>query len=338
MSHLAHFGEGVFRWVLQTTWQAAVLAGLILLAQRLLRNRLPPFWRHGLWLLLVVRLLVPVPPQSPFSIFNLAKTAPTHSDAGHPPRSSFGVDPQIIVNSIPAATPMNMPAPTIPKAAESLENAALKVPPGVAVTAASKTDWFGIALGGWLAGVCFFGARLVWTNGRFRSRIAGYQPVADENVTRLFNECLAAFKIAQPVRLIESEEVESPAVYGLWRKWLLLPDGVFDRFFTEELRCIFLHELAHIKRGDLALTWLVALLQVLHWFNPVLWLAWGCMRADRELATDAPRPDPSPRKRPRSLWRNHSQSAGGNDRRAGFARIGWNRGKQGSTQGTARRH
>jgi hypothetical protein len=59
MSHLTHFGEGVFRWVLQTTWQAAVLAGLILLAQRLLQNRLPPFWRYRLWLLLVVRLMVP---------------------------------------------------------------------------------------------------------------------------------------------------------------------------------------------------------------------------------------------------------------------------------------
>jgi bla regulator protein BlaR1 len=89
------------------------------------------------------------------------------------------------------------------------------------------------------------------------------------------------------VRLIESEEVESPAVYGLWRKWLLLPDGVFERFSTAELRCIFLHELAHIKRGDLGVNWLVAGLRVLHWFNPVLWLAWARMRADRELATDA---------------------------------------------------
>jgi len=81
--------------------------------------------------------------------------------------------------------------------------------------------------------------------------------------------------------------VESPAVYGLWRKRLLLPDGIFERFSTDELRCIFLRELAHIKRGDLAVNWLVAALRVLHWFNPVLWLAWARMRADRELATDA---------------------------------------------------
>jgi len=287
MSYLTHLGGGVFLWVLQSTWQAAVLAGLILLAQGLLRKRLPPSWRYGLWLLLIVRLLMPVPPQSAFSIFNLARTAPTQPDALNRPRPRFSEDPHFTVNSIPETSPANVAAPTFPAVAEPRAKAILTAPPDVVHRPASKMDWFGVAFCGWLAGVCFFGARLVWTNRRFRARIGSYQPIANENVTRLFNECRAAFKITQPVRLIESEEVESPAVYGICRKWLLLPDGVFERFSTVELRCIFLHELAHIKRGDLAVNWLVALLQVLHWFNPVLWLAWARMRADRELATDA---------------------------------------------------
>jgi len=280
MSTLTHLGGGVFQWILQTSWQAAVLAGLVLLAQWLLRKRLSPSWRYGLWLLLVVRLLMPVPPQSAFSIFNLARTAPTHdaSDGLAPPVDGGR---NLMANSISGTAP-----PSSPGAGDPHFDLALK-PPGAASRPAWKMDWFGLALCGWLAGVCFFAARLVWTNGRFRARIGGYQPVADENGTRLFNECRAAFKITQPVTLIESEEVESPAVYGIWRKWLLLPDGVFERFSTEELRCIFLHELAHLNRGDLAVNWLVALLQVLHWFNPVLWLAWARMRADRELATDA---------------------------------------------------
>src|SRR5262249_37554052 len=43
----------------------------------------------------------------------------------------------------------------------------------------------------------------------------------------------------------------------------------------------------HVKRRDLEVHWVVALLQMLHWFNPVLWVAFARMRADRELATDA---------------------------------------------------
>lgn len=65
--------EKCFGWLLQTTWRAAVIAVIILLAQWLLRNRLSPAWRHGLWFLLVARLLMPTTPGSAVSVFNLAK-------------------------------------------------------------------------------------------------------------------------------------------------------------------------------------------------------------------------------------------------------------------------
>jgi uncharacterized protein (TIGR03435 family) len=53
------------------------------------------------------------------------------------------------------------------------------------------------------------------------------------------------------------------------------------------LRCIFLHELAHLKRCDIWISWIVALLQSLHWFNPLVWWAFIRIRADRESACDA---------------------------------------------------
>ena len=48
-----------------------------------------------------------------------------------------------------------------------------------------------------------------------------------------------------------------------------------------------LHELCHLKRHDLLVDWLCTLLNVIHWFNPLLWLAAARFRADRELARDA---------------------------------------------------
>ncbi len=74
---------------------------------------------------------------------------------------------------------------------------------------------------------------------------------------------------------------------GLFRPTLILPTDVRSRFSDGELRFILLHEFAHLKRGDLFLQWLVALLQILHWFNPVLWFAFRRLRIDREPATDA---------------------------------------------------
>ena len=55
---------------------------------------------------------------------------------------------------------------------------------------------------------------------------------------------------------------------------------------ARDLRHVFLHELAHLKHHDVAVGWLVAICQVLHWFNPLVWVALHQMRADRELACD----------------------------------------------------
>jgi beta-lactamase regulating signal transducer with metallopeptidase domain len=282
-----HWVEEAFRWVLQTSWQAAVLVGLILLAQRLLRRRLAPAWRYGLWLLLVARLLMPVVPPSGFSIFNLVRTDGPHSrvDAWQPSRR-VGANPHPPINNFDAT-----PSTDFASANESRRdpfNPSI-APSGVVISPnpMSPVDWLKVLCCGWLAGVLFFASRLVWANVRFRSRIERHRPVANENVTQLFDECRKEFKIIRPVRIIESPEVESPGVYGIWRKWLLLPEGVFERFSREELRHTFLHELAHLKRRDLEVNWLTACLQILHWFNPVIWLAFARMRADRELATDA---------------------------------------------------
>ncbi|HEX3988388.1 MAG TPA: M56 family metallopeptidase, partial [Verrucomicrobiae bacterium] len=279
MNHFTRAVEEVFRWVLQTSWQAAVLAGLILLAQWVLRKRLSAGWRYGLWLLLVGRLLMPATPQSAVSVFNLIRSKPESPSANqlYANTQSNPYNSENSFNGTPSANVQLGPIETSP----------LPKPPSVIAKLPLKIEWFELALCGWLAGVCFFGARLIWVNARFRSRIASRRPVADGDAMRVFDECRAALNISQSIRLIESEEVETPAVYGLWRKWLLLPDGVFERFGEGDLRCIFLHELAHIKRGDLGVNWLVSVLQVVHWFNPVLRLAFARMRADREMAADA---------------------------------------------------
>ena len=39
-------------------------------------------------------------------------------------------------------------------------------------------------------------------------------------------------------------------MYGLWRKRLLLPEGLREELTPDELRHVLLHELAHIKRRD----------------------------------------------------------------------------------------
>jgi hypothetical protein len=118
----------------------------------------------------------------------------TLAAAGRPP-----------VDAAPAPAvnvPAEISAPNLPAVAEPIQSPPPIQTPPPAARPAAKVDWFALACCGWLAGVCFFGARLLWTNARFRSRIAGYQPVADAAVTRLFDDCRAAFNLTRPVQLI----------------------------------------------------------------------------------------------------------------------------------------
>lgn len=76
------------------------------------------------------------------------------------------------------------------------------------------------------------------------------------------------------------------AVHGWWRPVILVPEGLRQRFSTEEIRGMFLHELAHVRRGDLMWSRLLLAVCALHWFNPLVWLLARRMRADAELECD----------------------------------------------------
>ena len=70
MNGMLRIGESFFAWVLATSWQAGILAFLVVLAQTVFRRQLSPGWRYGLWLLVIVRLLLPETPPAAWSIFN----------------------------------------------------------------------------------------------------------------------------------------------------------------------------------------------------------------------------------------------------------------------------
>src|SRR5262249_33664796 len=67
----------------------------------------------------------------------------------------------------------------------------------------------------------------------------------------------------------------------------LLPNDLSDTLSASELQHVLLHELVHIRRRDVLLNWVWISMQAWHWFNPVLWLAFRKLRAERELVCDA---------------------------------------------------
>ena len=61
----------VAQFVLETTFKTSILALIILLIQLPLRKKTPAKWLHALWLLLIIRMLIPFEFESKISVFNL---------------------------------------------------------------------------------------------------------------------------------------------------------------------------------------------------------------------------------------------------------------------------
>ncbi len=75
-------------------------------------------------------------------------------------------------------------------------------------------------------------------------------------------------------------------VCGLWRSRLVLPNRLMASLGAAERRQVILHELAHVKRRDLAWGWPVEIARIVYFFHPlVYWVAYQ-LRLERELACD----------------------------------------------------
>ena len=79
-----------------------------------------------------------------------------------------------------------------------------------------------------------------------------------------------------------SDEITSPAVYGILRPRVLIPEGQRDENISYALR----HERAHIRRLDNLWRLIALITAAVHWFNPLVWLFLKSFFTDLEQACD----------------------------------------------------
>mgnify|MGYP001172730636 CR=1 FL=1 len=94
-------------------------------------------------------------------------------------------------------------------------------------------------------------------------------------------------KLRRLPRVILANKVSCPAVFGIFCPVLLMPAEQFRTMSNPDTEHILLHELAHIKRGDLIVPAIYMVLQIIYWFNPLLWMIRKTLQNLRELCCDA---------------------------------------------------
>ena len=111
------------------------------------------------------------------------------------------------------------------------------------------------------------------------------RPARQEAWLKLRDEVAHHLELQRIPLLLVSDDAPVPVTWGLLRPRLLLPSQA-ETWTELRLRNVLLHEMAHLKRGDLVALLTSELVCALYWFNPLVWLAANRMRMEREHACD----------------------------------------------------
>ncbi len=122
---------------------------------------------------------------------------------------------------------------------------------------------------------------------RSLSRWAGRQEeVEDPRLREAVKRAGRAMGVARRVPVLVAPFLSTAAVFGWSRPRLLIPPAMLEAMSVLELSMVLLHEMAHIRRADALVNWVITAVQAIHWFNPLAWRAMKRFRADREMVCD----------------------------------------------------
>ena len=246
--------DRLYMGVLDMSKTAAMVIAVVLLV-RLLLKKAPKVFSYALWAVVLFRLLCPISFETPVSI------------VPHLPDTSTGYN--LADESIDLAG-AGMAAY---QAVGDLLNGGLGVQhiPTTEVTEAGMTryvmaDWWSV----WI----LFG-KYVWAAGMAVMLL--YSAFSYRRIKK-------QTEIAVPIRdnIWIADDIKSPFVIGFVRPRIYLPGNLGEK----EQEYIILHEQHHIRRFDHISKALAFLALTIHWFNPLVWLAFGLACKDMEMSCD----------------------------------------------------
>lgn len=273
--------NSLFKLILLTSAMGSLVACIVLLMKKIFRNKLSPTWHYYIWLIVLIRLLLPNSLNSCFSIFNAINFSEQHI--------------QISELQIKANQPNTNLAPQINKENSSSILSSTQEPAKVIdttnhseVPAKAKTYLNTTVISiVWIIGMSITALFILIAYILFSIRLSFDYLCMDKETIDIFNECKNIAGYTGYVPVICSKNITTPSLCGILKPKILIPSEVIPKFNSDEKKYIFLHELVHLKRKDILINWIMTLLLIIHWFNPILWICFSKIKKDCEISCDA---------------------------------------------------
>ncbi len=253
--------NAVLKIFLSMSFSGSLLILALLLGKRFLKNKISRQWQYYIWLVVVLRLLLPFGPEVSLmgkayqTVDQAISQAAPLPQQQQPPLNVPGGNLAPAVGAEQHNETVNSPADDI-TTAHPLQDI------GVLVINHIWLMWLVAALGLLIRKITIY-------QGFIRYIKAGLTPVSD--IQRLDELSIVAERlgIKKPIELCVNPLVSSPLLIGFFHPCIVLPNADIPE---KDFRYIVLHELTHYKRRDMFYKWLVQITVCLHWFNPLVHL------------------------------------------------------------------
>jgi bla regulator protein blaR1 len=286
-----HF-VAIFKEILYLGATASILIFLILLTKRLFKKTMSPKWHYYIWILLCIRLLVPVTPESSFSVYTLFYTAAEKINIpvnviGNPLQENIlneSAESEITDqsqtaggNGVNSANSGTTDLVSIDSKDESVGTDVSKYNKLMAIMAFL-----------WLFVVLVLTLYTIYINITFAVKVKkSYTRLKDERINGILRSCMDRMNIRKRIILLTTKSLRTPSLYVIFKPKILVSKSYMDQLSDEEIEYIFLHELSHYKRKDIWVNWILALLQIVYFFNPLIWYAFNKIHEECEISCDA---------------------------------------------------
>lgn len=223
-----------------------ILIFILMIMRVSLKEKVSKTWQYYLWIIVIVRLLLPWTPDIHF----------------------FGNIPEINDNTMIQSEIVDENKSerlNLAIYSENNEYSPNKIYTEKIYSIIFKNIWFI-----WLLVAAMLFIRKITIYQSFVNYIkVGREEISDIKQWEHLGKLLEQKHIVTPVSIYKNELISSPLIIGFFKPCIMLPN---EKLSDSEFECTILHELVHYKRKDMFYKWLVQITICIHWFNPIVYI------------------------------------------------------------------
>ncbi|HOP12120.1 MAG TPA: M56 family metallopeptidase [Oscillospiraceae bacterium] len=272
--------------LLSLSLSGTVIAGLIFAVKALWKKNLSKSVLYYLWLIALVRLVLPFSFEGALLDRIYAGNSQTAVSAVTSVENATPITSSNSVFSVPAVSEssavqivevVSTPAAVSAETAVETTTVPAETQTAAETTVKRSVGFMELIPYLWAAGFAAFCGFTLISYSIFTAKLKKVNRTADENIQNI------AAQLGCKLKIHQNPLAKTPMLIGLFRQSIVLPDVIYTK---NELVGALTHELTHKRRHDLLYKWFALFVNAIHWFNPIVWLVRREVSRDCELSCD----------------------------------------------------